>query len=35
MVSLNGYTKAAANRAHHDDSDIELDVLPFGELKLF
>lgn len=35
MVSLNGYTKAAANRAHHDDSDIELDVLPFAELKCF
>jgi hypothetical protein len=35
MVSLNGYTKAAANRAHYDDSDIELDALPFGELKRF
>lgn len=35
MVSLNGYTKAAATRAHYDDSDIELDVLPFGELKQF
>jgi hypothetical protein len=35
MVSLNGYTKAAANRAHYDNSDIELDVLPFGELKQF
>ena len=35
MVSLNGYTKAAASRAHYDDSDIELDVLPFGDLKRF
>jgi hypothetical protein len=35
MVSLNGYTEAAANRAHYDDSDIELDALPFGELKRF
>ena len=35
LISLKGYTPAAANRAHHDDSDIELDVLNFSELKQF
>ena len=35
MISLNGFTPAAINRAHNDQSDIELDVLNFEELKRF
>ncbi len=35
LISLEGYTKAAANRGHYDESDIELDVLNFAELKRF
>lgn len=35
LISLEGYTPAAANRAHADDSDIELDVLNFSELAQF
>lgn len=35
MISLSGFTTAAVNRAHYDDSDIELDVLNFAELKQF
>lgn len=35
IISLNGFTPAAVNRAHCDDSDIELDVLNFAELKQF
>ncbi len=35
LISLKGYTPAAANRAHHDNSDIELDVLNFSDLKQF
>jgi Restriction endonuclease len=35
LISLMGYTKAATNRAHYDESDIELDVLNFAELKRF
>jgi tetratricopeptide (TPR) repeat protein len=33
MVALEGFTPAALNRAHNDDSDIILDVLGFEELK--
>jgi hypothetical protein len=33
MISLHGFSPAALNRAHYDDSDIELDVLNFAELK--
>jgi len=35
MISLNGFTPAAINRAHNDESDVELDVLNFEELKQF
>lgn len=35
MVSVNGFTQAALNRAHYDESDIELDVLNFADLKQF
>jgi hypothetical protein len=35
LISLKGYTPAAARRAHNDESDIELDVLNFSELKQF
>lgn len=35
MISLNGFTPAAINRAHNDESDIELDVLNFEELRKF
>lgn len=35
LICPKGYTQAAANRAHHDESDIELDVLNFTELKQF
>lgn len=35
MVAPKGYTPAALNRAHNDDSDIELDVLNFAELDHF
>lgn len=35
MISLHGYSPAALNRAHNDDSDIELDVLNFDDLKKF
>lgn len=35
LIAQNGYTPAAINRAHLDDTDIELDVLNFEELKQF
>ena len=35
MVSPEGYTQAAINRAHYDDSRLELDILNFEELKSF
>lgn len=35
IISLNGFTQAAINRAHCDESDIELDVLNFADLKEF
>jgi len=35
MISLNGYTPAAINRAHFDDTDIELDVLNYADLQEF
>jgi hypothetical protein len=35
LISLNGFTPAAVNRAHFDESDIELDVLNFSDLKSF
>jgi hypothetical protein len=35
MISPKGYSQAAVNRAHYDDSRLELDILNFGELKFF
>lgn len=35
LISLNGYTVAAINRVHNDESDIELDVLNFKDLEEF
>lgn len=35
MISTEGYSKAAVNRAHYDDLDLELDVLNFKELGSF
>ncbi len=35
MISIEGYTKAAINRAHYDDLDLDLDVLNFKEMKTF
>ena len=35
LISPRGFTPAAANRAHFDESDIELDVLNYDELKTF
>ena len=35
LIALEGYTKAAINRAHYDDSDIILDVLNLDEVKQF
>lgn len=35
LICPMGYTQAAANRAHYDESDVELDVLNFVELKQF
>jgi hypothetical protein len=32
MISVEGYSPAAVNRAHYEDSDIELDILNFKEL---
>lgn len=32
MIAPKGYTPAALNRAHNDESDIELDVLSYAEL---
>lgn len=32
MIAPKGYTPAALNRAHNDESDIELDVLNYAEL---
>ena len=34
MIAPKGYTPAALNRAHNDESDIELDVLNYAELGL-
>jgi hypothetical protein len=33
MVALQGYTQAAVNRVHYDDTDMILDVLNLAELK--
>jgi hypothetical protein len=35
LISPEGYSQAAINRAHFDDSRIELDILNFAELKFF
>jgi len=35
MICPEGYSQAAINRAHYDDSRIELDILNFKELKFF
>ena len=35
MISTEGYSSAATNRAYYDDSGIELDVLNFKELSRF
>lgn len=35
MISTEGYSSAAINRAYYDDSDIDLDVLNFKELSQF
>jgi hypothetical protein len=35
MISTAGYSEAAVNRAHHDDVDLQLDILNFEELKGF
>src|SRR5579871_904462 len=35
MIAPEGYSQAAINRAHYDDSRLELDVLNFKELKFF
>jgi len=35
MISTKGYSAAAINRGHYDDSEIELDILNFKELKRF
>ena len=35
MISTEGYSEAAVNRAHHDDVDLHLDILNFEELKEF
>jgi hypothetical protein len=35
MVSLNGYSTGAINRAHYDPTDLELDVFSLAELKEF
>jgi len=35
MISTEGYSTAATNRAYYDDSGIELDVLNFKELDQF
>ena len=35
LIALNGFTQAAMNRAHYDESDIELDVLNFAEIGEF
>lgn len=35
LISMEGYTPAAVNRAFKDVSDVELDVLSFNELRQF
>jgi len=35
MISTEGYTLSAMNRAHYDDLDVDLDVLNFKELDRF
>jgi hypothetical protein len=35
MICPEGYSQAAINRVHYDDSRLELDILNFRELKLF
>ncbi|MCH7760412.1 restriction endonuclease [candidate division TA06 bacterium] len=35
MISTEGYSQAAINRAHYDDLDLELDILNFKELGQF
>jgi hypothetical protein len=35
LISPEGYSQAAINRAHYDDSRLEVDVLNFKELSLF
>lgn len=35
MICPEGYSQAAINRAHYDDSRLELDILNFKELKLY
>jgi len=35
MICPEGYSQAAINRAHYDDSRLELDILNFKELKFF
>jgi hypothetical protein len=35
LIALEGYTAAAINRAHYDDSDIILDVLKLEDVKQF
>jgi hypothetical protein len=35
LIAPMGYSQAAINRAHYDDSRLELDVLNFDELKTF
>src|SRR5262249_42440694 len=35
MISPEGYSQAAINRAHYDESRLELDVLNFADLKMY
>ena len=35
MITTEGYSEAAMSRAHHDDVDLQLDILNFKELKEF
>jgi hypothetical protein len=35
MISPEGYSQAAINRAHYDNSRLELDVLNFADLKMY
>jgi hypothetical protein len=35
MISTEGYTQSAINRAHYDDLDVDLDVLNFKDLDQF